>query len=195
MNRNAEIHRKTKETDILVKANLDGSGKSTIKTGIGFFDHILNQLSKHSLVDIEITAEGDLEIDQHHTVEDVGIALGQAFAQALGKKEKIRRYGSAVVPMDEALLLSSIDISGRGMLFYSVDVPVETVGSMPSDLIEEFLISFARNAGMTVHIKQLAGTNPHHIFEAVFKSLARSLREAVSIDEHIKGVPSTKGVI
>lgn len=195
MNRNAEVHRQTKETDILAKINPDGSGESAIKTGIGFFDHILDQLARHSLIDIEITAKGDLEIDQHHTVEDVGIVLGQAFAQALGQKERIRRYGSAVVPMDEALVLSSIDISGRGMLSYSVDVSVEAVGDLPSDLIEEFLVSFARNAGMTVHIRQLAGTNPHHIFEAAFKSLARSLREAVSIDERVKGVPSTKGVI
>ncbi|MBI2843480.1 MAG: imidazoleglycerol-phosphate dehydratase HisB [Armatimonadetes bacterium] len=195
MARTAEVHRQTKETDVRVRINLDGSGESAISTGVGFFDHMLDQLSRHSLVDLDVKASGDLEIDPHHTVEDVGIALGQAVDRALGTKEGIKRYGSTTSPMDEALVMTSIDISGRGHLEYSLSVPTESIGELPSDLVEEFFTSLARNAKMTVHIRQLTGSNPHHIVEAAFKSFARSLGEAVSTSERIKGVPSTKGTL
>jgi imidazoleglycerol-phosphate dehydratase len=193
MSRTAEIHRQTKETDIRVKLDLDGDGESSISTGIGFFDHMLNQLSRHSLIDLLINASGDLEIDPHHTVEDVGIALGQALDKALGAKEGIHRYGSAIVPMDEALIMAAIDFSGRGHLEYAIDIPAEMVGELPADLVLEFFTSLARNAKMTIHLRQLSGENPHHIVEATFKSFAHALREAVSKDERVKGVPSTKG--
>lgn len=195
MPRTAEIHRQTKETDVRVELELDGSGDSSIVTGVGFFDHMLDQLARHSLIDLTVNASGDLEIDPHHTVEDVGIALGQAIDEALGKKEGIRRYGEATVPMDEALVMTSIDISGRGHLEYSLDVPAEAIGELPTDLVEEFFTSLARSGKMTVHIRQLSGTNPHHIVEATFKSFARSLGEAVSKSDRIKGVPSTKGTL
>ncbi len=195
MARVSEVQRKTKETDISVKVNLDGSGESKVGTGVGFFDHMLDQLARHSLVDIELKATGDLEIDPHHTIEDVGIALGQAIDQALGSKEGIRRYGTATVPMDEALVMTSIDISGRGLLEYSMDIPTESIGEMPSNLVEEFFTSLARTAKMTIHVRQVSGTNPHHIVEAAFKSFAKSLQEAVSKSERVKGVPSTKGTL
>ncbi|MEN6521017.1 MAG: imidazoleglycerol-phosphate dehydratase HisB [Armatimonadota bacterium] len=193
MARTAEIHRQTKETDVRVKVELDGAGESSISTEVGFFDHMLDQLSRHSLINLDVKASGDLEIDPHHTVEDVGITIGQAIDKALGTKEGIRRYGSTVAPMDEALVMSAIDISGRGHLEYSLDIPAEMIGDFPTDLVQEFFISLARNAKMTIHIRQLGGTNPHHIVEAAFKSFARSLGEAVSISDRIKGVPSTKG--
>jgi imidazoleglycerol-phosphate dehydratase len=193
MARTAEISRKTKETDIRVAVNLDGEGQSTVGTGVGFFDHMLDQLARHSLIDIDIKAVGDLQIDAHHTVEDVGIALGQVIDQALGTKEGITRYGEATVPMDEALVMTSIDISGRGLLEMALDIPSEMIGEFPSELVQEFFTALARNAKMTVHIRQISGSNAHHIVEGAFKSFARSLGEAVSKSERVKGVPSTKG--
>lgn len=193
MPRTAEIRRKTKETDIKVKVNLDGHGDSDISTGVGFFDHMLDQLSRHSLIDLEVRATGDLHIDAHHTVEDVGIALGQVLDEALGTKEGICRYGTATVPMDEALVMTSIDISGRGMLEFALDIPTESIGEFQTELVEEFFIALARNSKMTVHIRQIAGSNAHHIVEGAFKSFARALGEAISKSDRIKGVPSTKG--
>lgn len=195
MSRTAEIQRKTKETDIRVKVNLDGQGESNIKTGVGFFDHMLDQLSRHSLIDLDIQATGDLHIDAHHTVEDVGIAIGQGLDEALGTKEGICRYGTATVPMDEALVMTSIDISGRGMLELSLDIPAENIGEFPTELVEEFFVALSRNAKMTVHIRQISGSNAHHIVEGAFKSFARALGEAVSKSDRIKGVPSTKGTL
>lgn len=195
MARTAEIHRQTKETNIRVKVDLDGSGESSISTGVGFFDHMLDQLARHSLVNIDLKASGDLVIDPHHTIEDVGIALGQAIDQALGTKEGINRYGTATVPMDEALVMSSIDISGRGLLEYALDVPTEMVGELPTELVEEFFTALARHGKMTVHLRQISGSNAHHIIEGAFKSFARSLGEAVSKSERVKGVPSTKGTL
>jgi imidazoleglycerol-phosphate dehydratase len=193
MSRTAEIARKTKETDIRILVNLDGQGSTSVSTGVGFFDHMLDQLGRHSLIDLTVEAKGDLEIDAHHTVEDVGIALGQAIDQALGTKEGIHRYGNATVPMDEALVMTSIDISGRGHLEMTLDVPAEMIGEFQSELVEEFFIALARNAKMTVHIRQISGSNAHHIVEGAFKSFARALGEAVSLSDRIKGVPSTKG--
>lgn len=195
MGRTSEITRNTKETKVSVKLNLDGVGDSSISTGIGFFDHMLEQLAKHSLVDLEIKAEGDLSVDAHHTVEDVGIALGGALDKALGGKEGIRRYGEAAVPMDEALVMTSIDISGRGFLEFSLDIPVENIGGMPSETVEEFFKALSSSAKLTVHIRQISGSNAHHIVEAAFKSFARSLGEAVSKSDRVKGVPSTKGTL
>ena len=195
MARVAEVKRKTAETDIRVRVDLDGSGESSISTGVGFFDHMLQQLAKHGLLDVQIEAKGDLHIDPHHTVEDVGICLGSAIKQALGKKEGIRRFASKTVPMDEALVLTSIDISGRGSLTYDLRVEKETIGELPTDLVEEFFKSLATNAGVTVHIRKLSGENPHHTVEAAFKSFAQSLQEAVSLSERVKGTPSTKGTL
>ena len=195
MSRISEITRNTKETRVSVKLNLDGAGDSNVSTGVGFFDHMLEQLAKHSLIDIEIKAEGDLRVDAHHTVEDVGIALGRALDEALGSKEGIRRYGEATVPMDEALVMTSIDISGRGFLECDLDIASENIGDMPSELIEEFFKALSSSAKLTVHIRQISGSNSHHIAEAVFKSFARSLGEAVSKSDRVKGVPSTKGTI
>ena len=195
MSRKAEIKRKTAETDITVRVDLDGSGQGAISTGVGFFDHMLQQLAKHGLLDLEIEAKGDLHIDAHHTVEDVGICLGSAIKQALGKKDGIRRFASKTVPMDESLVLTSIDISGRGSLGYDLNVEQEMIGEFPTDLVEEFFKAFTQNAGITVHIRKLAGANPHHTVEAAFKSFAQSLQEAVSISDRIQGPPSTKGVL
>jgi imidazoleglycerol-phosphate dehydratase len=195
MPRTSEINRKTKETDIHVKLNLDGSGESSIRTGVGFFDHMLDQLARHSLIDIDLKATGDLEIDQHHTIEDVGIALGEAIGEALGKKEGIKRYGEATVPMDEALVMTSIDLSGRGLLELYLEIPAESIGEMPSELVEEFFMALARSGKMTVHIRQISGSNAHHIVESAFKSFARSLGEAISKSDRVKGVPSTKGTL
>jgi imidazoleglycerol-phosphate dehydratase len=195
MPRTAEIKRKTKETDIHIKLNLDGSGESSIRTGVGFFDHMLDQLARHSLIDIDLKATGDLEIDQHHTIEDVGIALGEAISEALGKKEGIKRYGEATVPMDEALVMTSIDLSGRGLLEFYLEIPAENIGEMPSELVEEFFVALARSGKMTVHVRQISGSNAHHIVESAFKSFARSLGEAISKSDRVKGVPSTKGTL
>ncbi|HET6456184.1 MAG TPA: imidazoleglycerol-phosphate dehydratase HisB [Armatimonadota bacterium] len=193
--RTAEVGRQTKETKIQLRIDLDGSGESEINTGIGFFDHMLTALAKHGLFDLKIQAKGDLEIDPHHTVEDVGIVLGQAVDRALGDKAGIVRFGWAVVPMDRSLVLTSIDISGRGILCYDVNIGQEKIGAMDSVLISEFFESFARNAGVTLHIRQLSGEDPHHTAEAVFKSFAKCLEAATRISERIKGVPSTKGVL
>lgn len=193
--RKAEVKRTTKETDITLSVNLDGTGESSINTGIGFFDHMLTHIARHGLIDLTVEAKGDLEVDAHHTIEDVGICLGQAIDKALGDKKGLVRYGWAAVPMDEALILTAMDISGRGLCEYAVDVPQEMVGEMPVDMTPEFFIAVARNAGITLHIQKLAGTNPHHIIEAVFKCFGKALMQAVSISERVKGVPSTKGTL
>jgi imidazoleglycerol-phosphate dehydratase len=193
--RRAEIARETKETQIEVGIDLDGYGNSEIGTGVGFFDHMLTALARHGLFDMTIRAKGDLEVDPHHTVEDVGIVIGKAFDKALGDKVGLVRYGSAIVPMDEALVLASIDISGRGMLFYDVDIVQERIGTLDTILLPEFFESVARNAGITLHIRKLAGRDPHHIAEAAFKAFAKAMLEATRISERIKGVPSTKGML
>jgi imidazoleglycerol-phosphate dehydratase len=191
----AELDRQTKETQIYVSVCLDGTGTPNISTGVGFFDHMLTALAKHSLIDLTVQAKGDLEIDPHHTVEDVGIVIGKAINGALGNKAGILRYGWAVIPMDEALVLTSIDISGRGMLCYDVPIEQEKIGTLDTVLISEFFESIARNADITVHIRKLSGTDPHHTAEAVFKSFAKALCMAVSKSDKIQGVPSTKGVL
>lgn len=190
-----KTERQTKETQIQVSIDLDGSGKSEISTGIGFFDHMLTALAKHGLFDVSVQAKGDLEIDPHHTVEDVGIVVGKAIDKALGDKAGVERFGWAVVPMDRSLVLTSIDLSGRGMLCYDVDIEQEKIGTLDIILISEFFESLARNAGMTLHIRKLSGEDPHHTAEAVFKSFAKALQAATRISERIKGVPSTKGVL
>ena len=190
-----KTERQTKETQIQVSIDLDGSGKSEISTGIGFFDHMLTALAKHGLFDVSVQAKGDLEIDPHHTVEDVGIVVGKAIDKALGDKAGVERFGWAVVPMDRSLVLTSIDLSGRGLLCYEVDIEQEKIGTLDSILISEFFESLARNAGMTLHIRKLSGEDPHHTAEAVFKSFAKALQAATRISERIKGVPSTKGVL
>ncbi len=195
MTRKAAIARGTSETSIQLEVDLDGSGVVSARTGIPFFDHMLDAFGRHSLIDLALEATGDLEVDAHHTVEDVGIVLGQAVAKALGDKSGIKRFGSATVPMDEALVLAAIDISGRGGLHYEVDLPIEFIGTFDTTLAKEFLIAFASNAGMTVHIRMLAGENSHHIIEAVFKALAQALRVAVELDPRVKSVPSTKGAL
>jgi imidazoleglycerol-phosphate dehydratase len=192
--RKAEVERKTKETQIRIGLNLDGLGKSDINTGIGFFDHMLTALAKHGLFDLSVQATGDLEIDPHHTVEDVGIVLGRAIDKALDDKSGVARFGWAVVPMDEALVLTSIDLSGRSLLCYDVAIGQEKIGTLDTVLFSEFFESIARNAGMTLHIRKLAGDDPHHTAEAVFKSFAKALQAATRISG-IEGVPSTKGIL
>ncbi len=194
--RTAEIIRKTAETDIKLNLNIDGSGKSAIATGCGFLDHMLTHFARHGRFDLDITCKGDTWVDDHHTVEDVGIALGQAFKAALGNKKGIYRYGSKILPMDEALILTAVDLSGRGYLGYDLQIPTEKVGTFDTQLVEEFWLGFIRNAECTIHIRQLAGTNSHHIIEGAFKSMGRSLREAVAIDpDFADEIPSTKGVL
>lgn len=195
MGRNATVARATKETDITLTLDLDGQGRVSADTGVPFFDHMLDALGRHALLDLEVNARGDLAVDAHHTVEDAGIVLGQAFAQALGDKAGIRRFGDAVVPMDEALVLAAIDISGRGGLVYEVDLPIEFIGNFDTTLAKEFLAAFAANAGLTLHVHSIAGDNSHHIVEAAFKAVARALYEAVSPDARVSGVPSTKGTL
>ena len=192
--RKARIERKTKETSISVEVNLDGTGVFSISTGAGFFDHMLEQLSRHSRIDITLKAKGDLHIDQHHTVEDCGIALGQAVAKALADKSGIVRYAHAYLPMDETLTRAAVDISGRPYLIWRVDFPSEKIGAMDTELFREFFQAFAQNAGVTLHIEVLYGVNSHHIAESCFKGLARALRDAITIDEEMAGeIPSTKG--
>jgi len=191
--RTASIARKTSETDIVVELNLDGAGSVDVATGVPFFDHMLSAFGRHGLLDLVVKAQGDLEVDAHHTVEDVGICIGQAIADALGDKVGIRRFGSALVPMDEALVAAAIDISGRGQLTYAVELPIELIGTFDTTLAKEFLVALATNAGLTLHVHKLAGDNAHHIIEAAFKAVARALYEAVAIDERVTGVPSTKG--
>ena len=196
MPRTAEIARKTKETDIKVRIDLDGKGENNIDTGIGFFDHMLTALSKHSGIDMNIVCKGDLKVDAHHSVEDVGIVLGQAFNQAIGDKVGIRRYGSASIPMDEALGTASLDISGRAYLVFNCDFAGERCGEMDTQLFEEFFRSFAFNAGITLHIASPYGANDHHKAEAMFKALARALRQATETDPRFEGqIVSTKGAL
>ena len=193
MTRSATIKRATSETDITLSLALDGGGSADVSTGVPFFDHMLGAFGRHGLFDLEVRATGDLEIDAHHTVEDVGICLGQAIARALGDKRGIRRFGSVFVPMDEALVLAAVDISGRGQLHYDLEVPIEIVGTFDTTLAREFLVALAANAGITLHVVGFAGTNTHHIIEAAFKAVGRALAEAVSLDPRVDGVPSTKG--
>ncbi len=194
MQRFAEVVRATKETDITVRLNLDGTGRTFVETGVPFFNHMLDAFGRHGLFDLEVDARGDLEVDAHHTVEDVGIVLGQAFAKALGNKEGIVRFGSQFVAMDEALVLAAVDISGRGALYYDVEVPIEIIGTFDTTLAKEFFIAFAREAQITLHIMGFKGENSHHIIEAAFKAAGRVLCEACAINPRIQGVlPSTKG--
>jgi imidazoleglycerol-phosphate dehydratase len=191
--RKAEFYRKTGETDVVVEVNLDGEGIYNINTGIGFFDHMLCLMSKHSITDLNIKAKGDLYVDGHHTVEDVGITIGKCVEKALGDKSGIKRYGTSFVPMDEALAMVSIDISGRPFLMFEAQFNSERVGELDSELVEEFFRAVAVHAGITLHIKVMYGKNTHHMIEGIFKAFGRALREAVSKDERIKGVMSTKG--
>ena len=192
----ATITRKTAETDINLTLTIDGSGKSDIATGCGFLDHMLTLFAKHGKFDLFLTCVGDTWVDDHHTVEDIGIALGQAFAEALGDKKGICRYGDTVLPMDESLILTAVDLSGRSYLGYGLEIPTQKVGTFDTELVEEFFLGFVRNAQMNLHIRQLAGSNSHHIIEGAFKSVARSLRQAVSIDAAFANeIPSTKGVL
>ena len=194
--RNTEINRNTAETRITLKLDLDGTGKSEIKTGVGFLDHMLTLFARHGRFDLTVFCEGDTWVDDHHTTEDVGIALGQAFKAALGDKKGITRYGNMILPMDEALILTAVDLSGRGYLGYDLQIPAEKVGTFDTELVEEFWLGFVRNAEATVHIRQLAGTNSHHIVEGAFKSMGRSLRAAVAIEAaYADEIPSTKGVL
>ncbi len=194
--RSAEIARETKETRITARAVLDGTGQYDIATGVGFFDHMLEQLARHALIDITLRAEGDLHIDAHHTVEDAGIALGQAVTKALGDRRGIRRYGAADVPMDEALTRVTLDISGRPYLVWRVEFPVAKIGAMDTQLFREFFQAFAQNAGVTLHVENCYGDNAHHIAESCFKALARALRAAIEIDPRAPdAIPSTKGQI
>lgn len=194
--RTAEVNRKTAETDISLKLNLDGRGESEIATGCGFLDHMLTLFAKHGRFDLQLGCQGDTYVDDHHTVEDVGIALGQAFCQALGDKRGICRYGDTTLPMDEALILTAVDLSGRSCLGYQLKIPTYKVGTFDTELVEEFFLGFVRNCGCNLHIVSLAGTNSHHIIEGAFKSVARSLRAAVAIDPAFADdIMSTKGVL
>ncbi|MBF4510530.1 MAG: imidazoleglycerol-phosphate dehydratase HisB [Aeromicrobium sp.] len=193
MARTATVERTTSETDIALELSLDGSGTVSVATGVPFFDHMLDAFGRHGLFDLTVRAAGDLAVDAHHTVEDVGICLGRAVADALGDRAGIRRFGSVFVPMDEALVLAAVDISGRGQLHYDVEVPIQIIGTFDTTLAKEFMLAFAANAGITVHVMAFAGENAHHIIEAAFKALARALAEAVAIDPRVTGVPSTKG--
>ena len=192
--RTAEIIRKTAETDIMLTLNLDGTGMSTVKTGVGFLDHMLTLFAAHGKFDLEVTCKGDTYVDDHHSAEDIGICLGQAFQQALGDKRGITRYGSFLLPMDEALIQTAVDISGRSYLGYALEIPTEKIGSFDTELVEEFWLAFVRQCPMSLHILQLAGKNSHHIVEGCFKSVARSLRIAVKSDGTDE-IPSTKGVL
>jgi imidazoleglycerol-phosphate dehydratase len=194
--RTSEIKRSTAETDISLTLNLDGTGCSEIETGCGFLDHMLALFAKHGRFDLNISCQGDTYVDDHHSVEDIGISLGKAFKNALGDKRGIVRYGSTILPMDESLILSAVDLSGRGFLGYGLEIPTEKVGSFDTELVEEFWLGFIRNAECTLHIRQMAGTNSHHIIEGAFKSVARSLKAAVAIDaDFADEIPSTKGVL
>ncbi len=192
----SSISRKTAETDINLKINLDGDGKSVIDTGCGFLDHMLTLFAKHGRFDLEVKCVGDVEVDYHHTVEDIGIVLGSAIKEALGDMRGIKRYASFILPMDETLIMSAIDISGRSHLVYNLKIPTERVGEFDTELAKEFFISVVRNADITLHINQIEGENSHHIIEGTFKSVARSLKAAVELDQkYINEIPSTKGVL
>ncbi len=194
--RTSQINRKTNETDVKLSLDLDGTGKSEINTGVGFLDHMLTLFSKHGRFDIELSCVGDTYVDDHHTVEDVGIALGEAFSHALSDKKGITRYGSMILPMDEALILCAVDLSGRDFLGYALSIPTYKVGAFDTELVEEFFLGFVRNCQCNLHLRQLAGTNSHHIIEGAFKAFGRAMREATSIDEQFsQEIPSTKGVL
>ena len=194
--RNAKIARKTAETDINVEISLDGSGTYDNETGVGFFDHMLDQLARHSLIDMRVRCAGDLHIDDHHTVEDVGIALGQALAQALGDKKGIRRYGACLLPMDDALVRAALDLSGRPYLVWNVDLPTPKIGTFDTELVREFFQALSTHGGITLHVDALHGINSHHIAEAAFKAVARALRDAVETDPRkADAIPSTKGAL
>lgn len=194
--RTSDIKRKTAETEISLSLNLDGSGKSHVDTGCGFLNHMLTLFARHGRFDLDVVCNGDTEVDDHHTVEDIGICLGMAFAEALGNGAGITRYGHMILPMDETLILCAVDISGRNHLEYGLEIPTEKVGTFDTELTEEFLIAFVRKANLTLHVKQLAGRNSHHIIEGTFKALARALKQAVAIEEKYRDeIPSTKGVL
>ena len=194
--RTAEIKRTTAETDISLSIDLDGTGVSQCNTGCGFLDHMLTLFARHGRFDLNVTCVGDTHVDYHHTAEDIGICLGQAFAQALGEKKGIIRYGDTTLAMDESLILTAVDISGRGGCYYALQIPTEKVGDFDTELCEEFFIAFARTAAITMHLRQLAGSNSHHIIEGTFKSIARSLKKAVAIDSAFANeIPSTKGIL
>lgn len=194
--RTAEIKRTTRETDIFLSLDIDGSGMAQTDTGCGFLNHMLTLFASHGKFDLTVKCKGDTDVDDHHTVEDIGIALGEAFSRALGDKKGIVRYGSMILPMDEALILSAVDFSGRSYLGYSLEIPTEKVGTFDTELTEEFWMGFVRNANCTLHIRQLSGTNSHHIIEGAFKSVARSIRAAVKLDKGFENeIPSTKGVL
>lgn len=193
MSRTATIKRTTKETDIAVELTIDGSGKGEILTGIGFFDHMLEGFAKHGFFDAKIKVKGDLEVDGHHTVEDTGIVIGQAIREAIGDKKGIRRYGSFLLPMDDALCMCAIDLCGRPYLGFECTFPVERVGGLDTELVREFFYAVSYSAGMNLHIRMLSGSNAHHMIEAMFKAFAKALDEATSYDERITGVLSTKG--
>jgi imidazoleglycerol-phosphate dehydratase len=194
--RKAEISRTTAETALSVKLDLDGAGARDIQTGVGFFDHMLDQLARHGLIDMEVRATGDLHIDDHHTVEDVGIALGRALAQALGEKRGIRRYGSCLLPMDETLVRAALDLSGRPFLVWKVEFPTAKIGTFDTELVREFFTAFAMNGGITLNVACLDGANSHHIAEACFKAVAQALRMAVEPDPRMaEAIPSTKGTL
>ena len=192
----AEIKRETSETEIFIRLNLDGKGEGNIDTACGFLDHMLELFARHGRFDLTVQCHGDIHVDDHHTVEDIGICLGKAFSTALGDKKGIRRYADTILPMDEALILSAVDISGRGGCYYDMDLPTERVGDFDTELDQEFWIAFAQNAGLTLHLRKMAGRNCHHILEGGFKSVARSMRTAVSIDPACANeIPSTKGLL
>ena len=192
--RTYEVSRKTAETDIFLSLNLDGTGKSSIDTGCGFLNHMLTLFASHGRFDLTVKCAGDVDVDDHHSVEDIGIVLGQAFQAALGDKRGITRYGSFLLPMDEALIMTAVDISGRACLCYGLEIPTEKIGTFDTELVEEFFLAFTRNCPMSLHIRQLAGKNSHHIVEGTFKSVARSLKAAVTLDG-TNDIPSTKGVL
>ncbi len=193
--RSSEIKRATYETDISVKIDVDGTGRSKIDTGVGFLDHMLTLFSKHGIMDLEVKAAGDVNVDYHHTVEDIGISLGKCLSEALSDKNGLKRYGTCFLPMDETLAMVCIDISGRPFLVFDCDIKAQKVGEFDTELVEEFFRAVAFNAGLTLHIKLMYGSNAHHIIEAVFKAFGRALREAASLDERIEGPMTTKGVI
>lgn len=194
--RTAKITRKTAETDITLTLNLDGTGKADIDTGVGFMEHMLTLLAAHGRFDLTLSCKGDTRVDDHHSTEDMGIALGMAFAKALGEKKGVARYGSMLLPMDEALVQVALDFSGRTYLAYGLELPTEKVGAFDTELVEEFFLGFCRAAGLTLHVRQLAGTNSHHIIEAAFKGVGHALRAAVAVDPALKGqIPSTKGTL
>lgn len=193
--RTSTINRKTAETDIRLKLNLDGTGVSNVQTGVGFLDHMLTLFARHGSFDLDVRCKGDTQVDFHHSAEDVGICLGLAFAEALGEMRGVTRYGSILLPMDEALILSAVDLSGRGLLVYDLSIPTEKVGDFDTELTEEFFLAFARKANLTLHLRQLSGKNSHHIIEGAFKSVARSLKAAVALEPGSSAIPSTKGVL